>query len=144
MGAYCKLWRFVARHAGYKSIDAAPDQEGHKTVHTHMGVCNGVVGEVPHFIQRTKGFQCSLVGDNSIENDPNQNKWKGIAAEDRAPFPFHREQEVAGSGGDRNKHAHAKYNSYGLNPPWNGAEYKVMSTNHDIEHHLSPEGENFQ
>src|SRR5690606_10287753 len=85
-----------------------------------------------------KCLHTALTRSHKVKNDPYQKERQHITFGDMAPTPPHGHQKIGGSSYYGDKHTHTKDYGHGLQPPWKGAKYKMVSTDHGIEQHLRP------
>src|SRR5690606_23519822 len=102
---------------------------------------NDKIRKVPYIVGKSKSLNTALARSHKIKNDPYQEKGQYITFSDMAPTPPHRHEEIGGPCDYRDKHTCAKDDGYGLQPPREGTEHKMVRSDHGIEQHLGPKSQ---
>src|SRR5690606_30862166 len=122
----------------------APQEEGNDPIHSHVGVGDIKVGEVPGVVCKAERLKASLGRTDEVKDDTHKQEGDYITDAYAVPAAAHGHKEVGGAGDDGNEHAHAEHDRHGLEPPRERTENKVVRTDHRIKEHLCPEGKDAQ
>ena len=133
MNSHPKFWRFFSCKSWNERVNKRPQHEGDDSVHRHVRMRHGEVGEVPNQIGKSECFHRSLKRTREVENNPDQIKRQSVARFQLIPSSIESEDEVSGTRNNRNHHSNARYDGYSLHPPRNRAENKMVTSDQCIK-----------